>query len=402
MFFYNKSKTLYFLIIAPVILCFIEQQMNIWIGTNGILSVIKYSIMMLCSILLLKYAITYHQRIGIIRFLFIVWILYLLISSYSNLINPYKNHLYLKKFLSEYLFLYLIPLCMIIKFDLNTLKNLFLFSYWLSFIYLILAIPVYVLTNNSFESESLSYLLGGSLMLMMTLPYHNIKKNWMVLLSIIVCIVIMMLLGRRNVVLYLGGGLCFAAILNIFGASKLTIRKNYRYIFIIVAIACLIGMYLFSSSFEFFFDRVATGMDSREIPIEWFFYDFNKTPTDWIFGRGIYGEVLAGVLAKDNTGLRDGIENGYLMLILKGGLIWLTLLILISLKSIYLGLFKSKNRLCKGFALIIILYFVDMIGFAIPGVYLKYIMIFIGISVCNSKYLRECSDDKLVEIIGLK
>ena len=88
----------------------------------------------------------------------------------------------------------------------------------------------------------------------------------------------------------------------------------------ILALGCFLGLVIFSSSFEFFFSRVDTGMDSREGIIELFMLDFNTTPNDWIFGRGIYGEFNGGILAtNEDTGMRDGIENGYLNIILKGG-----------------------------------------------------------------------------------
>jgi hypothetical protein len=146
---------------------------------------------------------------------------------------------------------------------------------------------------------------------------------------------------------------------------------------------------------------MGTGFESRESVIEMFFDDFNKTPGDWIWGRGLFGEFNGGDLGAKETGLRDLIENGYLFLILKGGWIYLGLLILISLKAIYLGLFKSSNVLVKGLALLLIIFYIDMIGYGIPGISLKYMMVFVAISGCNSKRLRSYSDLILAKKIGL-
>lgn len=398
-----SSKKIYLTISIPVILKMLEQQMNIWWGVNNLFSLLKYCCMICVSVLLFVYTRNNHQRIGFIRSLFLIWIFYIIVTSLPSLSDSYFNYIKFKQFFSINLFLFLIPLYMIIKIDLEVIQKLFRLSYKFVLIYLFVSIPIFSCSPEFFKSESLIFLLGGSLMLIMTFPYHNIKKSRLVLLAVLIGIVIMMLLGRRNVVLYLGGGLVFASLLNVFGNSTLTRGKRYRYVFIITALACLMGFVLFSSSFSYFFERVGTGMNSREGIIELFISDFNHTPNDWIFGRGMYGEFEGGFLAtNEDTGLRDGIENGYLQLILKGGCIWLVLLILISLKAVYLGLFKSKNCLCKGFACLILLYYIDMIGFGIPSISLKYILIFVGISVCNSRCFRNCSDDILAENIGLK
>ena len=85
-----------------------------------------------------------------------------------------------------------------------------------------------------------------------------------------------------------------------------------------------------------------------------------------------------------------------------GGGIWLVLLILLSLKSVYLGLFKSNNKLCKGFAFIIVVYYIDMIGFGIATISLGYMMVFIAISICCNKQFRRLTDEDLMYKIGLE
>lgn len=178
--------------------------------------------------------------------------------------------------------------------------------------------------------------------------------------------------------------------------------KKFKVIGLVLCIV-LIVINSFSEHFTYFFERMDTGMSSREGTIELFLIDFNNQPSDWIFGRGMYGSFMGGVLAEgDLTGTRSGIENGYLQLILKGGWIWLGLLIFISIKALYLGLFKSKNLLCKGMALVILVYYIDMIGFGIPTLFLGYINVFIAMSGCNTKWLRDCTDAELQPYLGLK
>lgn len=402
LFSFSKN-TLFKTIAITTIWAFIEEQLSMRFGPNQFISLIRYFLMLSSSFVLIRYTKRNHQSLSVPQFLLLLWIAILYITAIPHVADSYDNHYYFKQFISIYFFLYLIPLYMIADVDIETIKKLFALSYKLIIVYLVLAIPIYLTNDKLYYSESLVSLLGGASILLMTLPYHNNSKGHKVMWSLLVAIVIMMLLGRRNKVLYLGSIFFFAGLLNVFGTSTLTAHKNNRLFFILVAIVCGLGLVIFNSSFDYFFSRVDTGMQSREDIIELFFLDFNSTPNDWIFGRGIYGEFMGGALAtSEDTGMRVGIENGYLNIILKGGGIWLALLILISLRSVFLGLFKSNNKLCKGFAFVILIYYIDMIGFGIATISLSYIMIFLGISICNNKQLRACTDEKLKEEIGLK
>ncbi|WP_288651623.1 hypothetical protein [uncultured Parabacteroides sp.] len=325
------------------------------------------------------------------------------VVAIPTVLDSYRGYFYFKQFISINLFLYLLPLLMIVEFDTMSIRKLMKLSYSLSMLYVCIAIPIFYVSQKMFFSESLISLLGGAGLVLMTLPYHDTKKSRLVMFAVVLGIVLMMLLGRRNKVLYLSSMLFFAGLLNMFGSSTLKTKKKFRGVFVILALGCFLGLVIFSSSFEFFFSRVDTGMDSREGIIELFMLDFNTTPNDWIFGRGIYGEFNGGILAtNEDTGMRDGIENGYLNIILKGGGIWLVLLILLSLKSVYLGLFKSNNKLCKGFAFIIVVYYIDMIGFGIATISLGYMMVFIAISICCNKQFRRLTDEDLMYKIGLE
>jgi hypothetical protein len=254
----------------------------------------------------------------------------------------------------------------------------------------ITAIPQYLIIG---KGEGWMAIANGVLLLLMTFPYYSTKHRKIILMTVIIAIIIAMLDARRNKVIFFGGGLVLSFINILYSNSNTS--KRYKFQMTLVLIAMFVGIISFYSYFELFFERMDTGMDSRKGVIDLFFLDFNQTPMDWIFGRGIYGQVYGGILGDSDTGLRDGIENGYLTLILKGGWIWLALLIMISLSAMYKGLFKSRNLLCRGFGFILILYYIDMIGYGIPSIGLKYFMVFISIAGCNNEWLRSLSDEEL-------
>lgn len=363
---------------------------------SQVVSVMNYMIMLLATFYCLKYVFKQHVKVSVIQILFFIWLLYLYISAVPDIIDPYKNHIQLKQFLTYIMFLNIIPVMMVAELDFVFLKKLFKFSFVLLLCYLVLAILF-----AKFDKEGWTVLAEGAIILMMTWPYHRPRKRIVVILVFVIAIVGMMISARRNKVVFYGGGLMLALIINIITSSSYGSTK--RVVLVLLTLVFGISLFFFQSSFSFFFERVGTGMSSREDVIELFVDDFNSHPTDWVFGRGFYGSFYGGVLnTNEDFDTRDGIENGYLYLILKGGGIWLALLTLIAFNALYKGLFKSKNLLCKGFAMIILLYYLDMIGFGIPQISLKYIMVFIAIAGCNTPWLRECSDQYLEKEIGLK
>ena len=388
----------------PILLMEIFVVFSILLGIMEIpditiIKLIRYGVMISASFMVLRIIKrNHHIHPNLIQDIFYLWLVAIFIRSIPDILDPYNGYIALKQFLSIFLFMYTIPLFMIAKIDTNFLRKLICLSYILAIIYLLTAIPHYLMTNSP---EPYMVLCEGVILLLMTLPYHKNNKNVVIIVSVTIAIILAMLAARRNKVVFFGGGL-FLAVFSIL-TSRSKRSQKYKWILVLVLFLLFSAILIFSSSFSFFFERVGTWMDSRESIIYLFFDDFNRNPSDWIWGRGIIGQFYGGVLNTDETKeLRDGIENGYLYLILKGGWMWLGLLIIISLSAIYKGFFKSKNLLCKGFAMIILLYYFDMIGFGIPSNTLKYMMVFISIAGCNTKWLRQCSDEQLSQKIGLK
>lgn len=374
--------------------------------TSKLVSLIGYIFYFFAAYILIRSLWNKHQNTNFISKLFLMWIIYLLITSIPYLLNNYKDYIYLKKFISGIFFLYLIPFLIIADLNAKFYRMFFKLSYNFLILYLVIVVPFFFYflspTNNS--EWYVRMLVGASPILALAYPYHNRTKGNIIIIAIIFALIAMVIPGRRNMVLYLSSALFFVILINIFSNHFLVVKRRYSFIvlFIIILIFCGMLIVLNSNSFSYFIEKANTGMYSREDIIELFINDLNSSPKDWIWGRGIFGQFNGGVLGDSETGLRDGIENGYLILILKGGWIYLGLLILISFRAIYFGFFKSKNILCKGFSAIILIYYIDMIGFGVPDISLKYILIFISIGACNTKWLLESSDEYLAKEIGLR
>lgn len=341
-------------------------------------------------------------------FMLSFWIAIMFFMSLPDLFSNFKNFIYLKQFFSSILITYLFVLTINNNLSLDFIKGLFRFSYILIIIYSLISLPffLYFAQDSDRGAEVLSnYLVGGASILLLTLPYHGNRKQVVIILSFILALFINIILARRNQVLFYSSTLTFSYF-NIFTKGGIHTKKkiyNFLMLIFIFIFIVIFTQQFFSRPFDFFLERVATGMESREDIIELFQQDFNSNKLDWYTGRGMFGEFYGGsLMTNDVKGLRDGIENGYYFAILKGGGVYLALLIIISVIAVYKGFFRSNNLLVKGMAALILIYYIDMIGFGIPQVSLKYAMVFISIAGCNNKWLRECTDSFLMKNIGLR
>lgn len=384
------------------VMLMIDAVFNVFgLETSQLLSFVRYVFYFLGCFWLLKGVFKNHVKIPFLYVLFLIWVTYLLLSALPELTNPFHNYIAFKQFISGVLFIYSLPFLICADLSVSLFRSLFKLSSYMIVAYIVLSIPIY-LSDSSFRtvglSEFITFFIEGSVLMLMSASYQKKNTNVKTVIAIVVAIIIMMLFARRNKVVYYGGGLGLAIILNVMNGYVSTKRK------VVIIFATIIGFVflLFSGDvFDAFFNKMETGMSSRELVIEDFHDDFNRTPSDWIYGRGLFGQFDAGILNNEETGLRDGIENGYLTLILKGGWIWLGLLILISINSVYKGIFKSNNIFVKGCACIILLYFLDMIGFGVPTASLKYIMVFLSISVCTSPRWRSYTDKELKQQLAI-
>lgn len=370
--------------------------------SSQLLSLERYILLFIGACYLIK-GIYIHSKISSVFVqLLLLWITFITINGFIEVIQLGYNSIQFKQFISGLFLLNIYPFLMTTNLPVSFYKNLFKLSYRLIIFEIILLCFAFLFNSKTSMYEQLTMFASGVGFLLMTMFYHNEKKRKFIIFCVLLNIIIMVLLIRRNKVVYYGAILIFALMLNYFVRSVSSNRSKLQNIIIMLFCFLLVILWVFYQEIFSFYEDVQTGFSSREYILDLFISDFNSHPRDWITGRGMFGQFYGGFLSNDDeTGLRTGIENGYLQIILKGGWIWLGLLIIISIKSVYLGLLKSNNILCKGMALIILIYFIDMIGFGVPELSLKYLNVFISIAGCNSKQLRQYSDEELRIQIGL-
>jgi hypothetical protein len=147
-----------------------------------------------------------------------------------------------------------------------------------------------------------------------------------------------------------------------------------------------------SSFFNSFQSRIDT--DTRT-GVEDCFYDDMKT-TDWIIGKGINGEYYCPSAGqKSITDNRTIIETDYLNIILKGGIISLSLFLLITLPAAVKGIFYSSNNLSKAAGFWILIWLMNLYPNIVVNFNLNYLLLWIAVGICYNKKIRSIPDEVL-------
>jgi hypothetical protein len=265
---------------------------------------------------------------------------------------------------------------------------------------------VYFLKDYYNGAEFLGIVLAASSsILLLTQSYHSVRIRWISVITFLIVLFINISFARRNQVAYFSSILFFVLLIHLFSKSYFAKKKKAAFTIGVLLTSIFIFSYIYvaSNTFIYLYEKTQTGMESRQYVIEKFYSDFDSHPIDYVYGRGINGTISGNFWGNNGAiGERSAIENGYLQHILVGGWIYLGLILIISIRAIYLGFFKSHNILTKAFAAIVITYLIDMIGFGIPLLTLKHFMIWMGISVCYSAKMRSYTDEYLKSVVGLK
>lgn len=380
-----------------------------WISSDtsfGIPSIIKYiiSVSVIGVIIWYKFKSPTNPIPGSISgffvLFFVIWSVVLLIRS----LFMFSSVFYIQRVFQDpyYYIPYLLPVIILFtRFDIKFFGKLFYYSYVLMYPTLIILFLI-ILTGLSRENWSEQVRLIrifdiGSLFLLMTA--HISKKRsvyTLVLIYYLLWIFLWSYYGRRGMLMESMMILIMTIVLRL-RSSFLNIADRMRIylsVFSIVVLVVAYG-YLFTSTYAFErgFDSSAV-VESRGAVLEPFFFDFNST-SDWIFGRGLDGTVLRSFITLNQY---TSVENGFLTLLMKGGLVYTIPFLLLLLRAIYLGFIRSNNDLAKALASYLLLYFIMLAYFNLPDYSVHYVFVWVSVSACFSTELRNKGNDEVREV----
>lgn len=238
---------------------------------------------------------------------------------------------------------------------------------------------------------------GSALFLLTAHLAQSRWASWITLGYFVLAIVLYAQFGRRG--LFLESVLLLLVALVLRLRSPLSAVRERMVIYLGILVLGLFVMVSFepvlSRAFIFQrgFDQGAIDASRGQVFAD-FFLDFGK-PGDWVFGRGLDGHILR-TIAEDET--EQLIENGFLTVLLKGGLLYLLPMLFLMLRAAWLGLARSRNDLARALAFMVLIQVVAMVLFGLPDYSTQYLWVWIAIAACHSSALRGLSNEDLLLI----
>lgn len=349
----------------------------------------------LFSLLRFKFDNKYAKNIFI---LYLGWVLLIILRGFLF------DYEFLKRmFFDAYegIFLYFVPLVLLFPRNLTFYKKIFNVIAILGIIYIIFDI-IFVKTllnpdpmdNTSqgaaeFFSKNLSIPCG---FLLLTFFYHSNRKKYLASFIILLTLVIAVVRARRALT-FMCLTIFIFGIFVYYYANKGKILKILTFL-MLVAFFSYIGFQVFNKNKNGIFSLITERADEdTRTGVELYFYADMNTK-DWIIGKGINGQYFNPGIDSDFN-YRNGIETDYLNIILKGGIVSLSLLLLIAIPAIYKGVFTSKNILSKAAGLWILLWILNLYPAPVTKFTLNYMLVWVSIGICYSSKIRNMPEIEL-------
>lgn len=238
--------------------------------------------------------------------------------------------------------------------------------------------------------------------------YDVSNNKYFVLMGVTILLLIAFSTMRREDLLYI--------VLSLSGIVFFTLKKlSKKYVFLLGSLVVLtisiiinfdffldIGAEIFPSKFEISSEGLLNTLteDSRNSLIDDFKYDMKN---DFMFGRGLEGKYSTPTFAPKYdlvSGGRDGIEIGFLQIILKGGILLLVVYLLVIFRALYLAFFRTNNQLTKILAFLIICHLIVMFWARVPAADANSMLLWLSVGFCFSETIRAMNDDQIKYILG--
>lgn len=356
----------------------------------GIFSIMVFSYSCYQLLLNFKFENSYF------KFFFLIFLLYeafLIIRGLSFTYDDIKSYI-----LASFIFWpFFIPLFVFFDKRLSTIGHLIKWLYYLGMFFLIifLVLPKLLLNRVTAELMVSSVYVCGFILL--NARYLSNRRVTFTFLLMLVSLLSLTYVARRNGIVTVSGFILAGYFVNMWYKSKTLI---YRY-FPIVVICTVVLMVSLSSVTSTLSSKLQLRIteDTRSTLFRSFFYEMRNYMT---FGKGMSGsyyfpmeeDVLEDV-TESATVYRHVIENGYLQLLLTGGIVHIALIILVLLPAAILGIFKSSNQFTMACGVAIFLWILDMFIYGLPRLSLHYILIWICVGICYKTSIRIMTNEEI-------
>ncbi len=363
--------------------------------------IIGLGLIFISAIKLIQFKID-DEYLRIIFSAYCFWLLILIARGIGSL----SNYIFLKTFLFDPSYggmLYVAPLILLFPKNLVFYKKafdvIFIFCIFYIFYDIVFLRDLFNSDRSSLRSvgivetsTDLSFPCG---FLLLTYVYQPNKKKLLAILTLSLTLLFSIVRARRGLIVMTSGIIIFCYIFYLF-----TSRKKILIIYLSILVISLGALYattIYKANKYLFGFILERGSEDTRTGVELFFYADMSTK-DWLIGRGMNGEYYCPGIEEDAiTNFRNVIETGYLQIILKGGIISLGLLLLITIPAVIKGFFYSKNSLSKAAAIWIFLALLSLYPATVNTFTLRYLLVWISVGICYSKNIRNIPDKRLKE-----
>jgi len=298
-------------------------------------------------------------------------------------------------------FIYFVPLTLLFPKNLSFYKKIFTVIVILDIFYIIYDI---IFIKDLLDSDSTNFLSQGILeqfsrtlgipngFILLTFLYHSGKRKALAIIVSMITLFFAVYRARRGLVFVCGSMIFFSFLLYLIYSKEKILTVFFGLVFTSLLAFKTIQIYQDENGF---FSLLKQRLDEdTRTSIETFFYA-DLTTKDWIIGKGINGQYWCPIPYEGLSGYRYVIETDYLQIILKGGIISLTLMLLIMIPAVIKGVFFSKNLLSKAAGVWILLWILYLYPTSVTTFTLHYILVWISIGICYSKKIRNIPDAEI-------
>ncbi len=222
--------------------------------------------------------------------------------------------------------------------------------------------------------------------ILLTYIYHSNKRKLLALFVVGMTLLLALIRARRGLLFMEVSYLFFTYV--IFCYINRQKRSILLISVLILGLVAFAGVKLYNQKQKGVLTSISERADQdTRTQVEVCYYDDMQTK-DWIIGRGLKGEYFCPAVDKDFSNYRSVIETDYLNIILKGGLISLVLLLLITIPAMIKGIFYSENTLSKAAGIWILLWLIDLYPTTVYTFTLNHMLVWICVGICYSKSIR--------------
>lgn len=258
------------------------------------------------------------------------------------------------------------------------------------------------------KGESFAFLpfCSCSIFALPFLAYAKKRKTVMIFAFLVFCIVCFQLAGERALMLFF--------LLSIMGyiGVKMGIPNVIWKIAMVAGVVISIGILIYSlyygiSIFEVLQDMYLDKDDIVQDTRSFIFYELSEDLTSnhlWLFGKGMLGTCYSRYFDNStnpdaDSAYRIGLEVGFLQYLLKGGLLYLALIMSTFIGAVYNALFRSKSEFMKIIGVLLFANFVlSCVSFG-PSFNMWNFHIWIIIGLCFAKPFLDLTDSEIKQLM---